>query len=292
MRPYLAAGLIFFLLPICAASETWQEKVAREQVGPFPVVKPFTGEFSFGWSNIEAASAKATITEHDGVLQVAVEGGTTGAARQLWLLGAKHEVTILEKGLKPVAFHQVETYATRTTTTDAVFKPTGLWYRRQSTAEPWPAEWKRLKAEPVRDIVSALLFIRSQALRDRDKVAVAAFPGNAPYFLEATVKGREVVDIAGKPIKAIRLAFEIQRIDANNRLAPYEKFRHGTVWLSDDENRIPLRAEVSIFIGYVYGEVKWLSMTPETKKPPAEKIRELQPEGGADIMKGQFIFKP
>lgn len=292
VRGLLSRGLIFLLLPVCAASETWQDKVAGERVGPFPLVKSFTGEFCFGWSNIEAAAAKATFTNRGGVLEVAVEGGTTGAARSLWLLGAKHEVTILEKGLKPIAFHQVETYATRTTTTDAAFKPTGLWYRRQSTAEPKSVEWQRLKAEPVRDIVSALLFIRSQALRDRDKVAVAAFPGNAPYFLEASVKGREVVDIAGKPIKAIRLEFEIQRIDANNRLAPYEKFRHGTVWLSDDENRIPLRAEVSIFIGYVYGEVKWLSMTPESKKPPAEKIRELQTEGGADILKEQFIFKP
>ncbi|CAN5382686.1 hypothetical protein BH09VER1_BH09VER1_07070 [soil metagenome] len=292
MRSLLGLGLFLSLLRVCAASETWQEKVAREQVGPFPVVGPFTGEFSFGWSNIEAASAKATVTEHDGKLQVAVEGGTTGAARKLWLLGAKHEVTILEKGLMPVVFHQVETYATRTTTTDAVFKPSGLWYLRQSTAEPKPAGWKRLQAEPVRDIVSALFFIRSQALRDKDKVAVAAFPGNSPYFLEATVKGREWVDIAGKPIKAIRLDFEIQRIDANNRLAPYEKFRHGKVWLSDDENRIPLRAEVSIFIGYVYGEVKWLSMTPGARKLAPEKIRELQTEEGADIMKGQFFFKP
>lgn len=292
MRRLLAVGLFLTLLRVSIASEAWQEKVAREEVGPFPVVGPFTGEFSFGWSNIEAASAKATVTDRDGVLRVVVEGGTTGAARKLWLLGAKHEVTILEKGLKPLSFHQVETYATRTTTTDAVFKPGGLWYLRQSTSEPWPAEWKRLKAEPMRDIVSALLFIRSQALRDKEKVTVSAFPGNAPYLLEATVKGREAVAIAGKPIKAIRLDFEIQRIDASNRLAPYEKFRHGTVWLSDDENRIPLRAEVSIFIGYVYGEVKWLSMTPRANKPAPEKIRELQPEDGADIMKGQFIFKP
>jgi hypothetical protein len=39
---------------------------------------------------------------------------------------------------------------------------------------------------------------------------------------------------------------------------PHGKFRSGSVWISDDADRIPLRAEVDIFIGYVFGELESL----------------------------------
>jgi hypothetical protein len=35
----------------------------------------------------------------------------------------------------------------------------------------------------------------------------------------------------------------------------YEKFHNGTVWVSDDALRLPLRAEINVFIGFVYGEL-------------------------------------
>jgi len=87
-----------------------------------------------------------------------------------------------------------------------------------------------------------------------------AFPGDAPFLVEAIVAKHEQVRIASTFRKAIRLDFQIQRIDAKNkdRLAPHGKFRSGSVWISDDENRIPLRAEVYIFIGYVFGELESL----------------------------------
>lgn len=229
-------------------------------MGPFPMVQPFQGEFRFGWSGIEVASAQAKFSQAGKTLLVEVEGGTTGLARTLWKLGATHKVKILKKGLSPLAFHQVETYATRTTTTDAVFKTNGLWYLRQTTpAAGPPAQWQRLEVEPIRDIISALLYIRSQPLQDKDKVAVAAFPGNHPYLMEATVTGREIIRSPNGPMKAIRLDFSLRHIEGN-RLLPCHKFNHGAVWLSDDANRIPLRAEVDIFIGSVYGELTSLTM--------------------------------
>ena len=38
-------------------------------------------------------------------------------------------------------------------------------------------------------------------------------------------------------------------------LEKHKKFESGTVWLSNDADRIPLRAEVNIFIGYIFGEI-------------------------------------
>ncbi len=68
----------------------------------------------------------------------------------------------------------------------------------------------------------------------------------------------------GKKIRAIRFNVRIQSIEtqgpAIGRLAPHKKFRSGRVWMSDDGKRIPLRAEVDVFIGSVFAEL--VKITP------------------------------
>jgi len=252
------------------SAESWRKKLTPENPGPFPLVRPFEGEFRFGWSDIEAARARAKFTDAGDEVQMQVEGGTSGFVRSLWKIDATHHAVIRKVGLQSVAFNQVEKYAGKTVRTDAVFKPDGLWRLRDVTPDPkGPAKWKRIKVEPIRDIVAAMFFIRSQPLADKDKVGVIAFPGDAPYLVEVTVVGRETIKAAGKSWPAIKIDFEILKVvkltKTENKLEPHNKFRHGTVWLSDDENRIPLRAEVDIFIGYVFGEL--VSVTFKGDKP-------------------------
>ena len=82
--------------------------------------------------------------------------------------------------------------------TEAVFKPDGLWRIRAVTSDPKNvARWKKIKVEPVRDIISAMLLIRSQALNDGDKIGVVAFPGDAPFLVEVTVAKHEQIRVAG-----------------------------------------------------------------------------------------------
>jgi Protein of unknown function (DUF3108) len=246
-------------LPVCQSAEPWRDRIGPETPGPFPLVRPFSGEFRFGWSDIEAASAKARIWYSGDQMIVEVEGGTNGLARALWQVDASHKAVILKEGLKPVEFDQFEKYAKKRITTEAVFKQDGLWRLRAVPSDPKNVpQWKRIKVEPVRDILSSMFLIRSQVLNDGDKIGVVAFPGDSPYFVEVTVAKREQLRIAGALRKAIKLDFEIQRIDVKNkgRLVPHGKFRSGSVWISDDEDRIPLRAEVDIFIGYVFGELE------------------------------------
>ena len=240
------------------AAEPWLARIGPETLGSFPPVRPFSGKFRFGWSNIGAASAEARLWYSGDKLIVEVKGGTNGLARSLWQLDARHKATILAEGLQPVAFEQFERYAKKKVRTEAVFKPDGLWRLRAVTSDPKNvARWKKIKVEPIRDIVSAMLFIRSQPLNDGDKIGIVAFPGDAPFLVEVTVGRHEQIRIGNKLRNVIKLNFQIQRIEpAKGRLAPHGKFRNGTVWISDDENRVPLRAEVNIFIGYVFGELE------------------------------------
>jgi Protein of unknown function (DUF3108) len=254
-------ALIAVAFSICHSAEPWSDRVGPETPGPFPLVRPFSGEFRFGWSDIGAASARARLWYSGDEIIVEVEGGTNGLARTLWQLDARHKAVIRKEGLEPVGFEQVERYSRKKVRTEAAFKPDGLWRRRTVLSDPNNvAKWKRIKVEPVRDILSAMLLIRSQVLNNRDRIGVVAFPGDAPFLVEVTVAKREQIRIAGALRKAIKLDFQIQRIDVKNkdRLVPHGKFRSGSVWISDDADRIPLRAEVDIFIGYVFGELESL----------------------------------
>jgi len=151
-------------------------------------------------------------------------------------------------------------------TTEAIFKKDGLWRLRQRTPHGGPSKWKHIQIEPIRDIVSAMFFFRSQPLLARDKLAVIAFPGDSPFLFQAVVGKREKVTIRGQQRPAIRLDFKIQRIEIKKneppRLQEHGKFRKGSVWISDDDYRFPLRAEVDIFIGSVFAELETLTFSP------------------------------
>lgn len=255
--------LLLATLTVAPAEEAWRTRVQPARAGDFPPVRPFRAEFRFGWSNIlEAARARASLRYDGTTAVIAVDGGTRGLARALWSLDARHRaVTSLDTYL-PQSFSQSEVYAKKRVETEAVSKPDGLWYIRRVETDPNNRpRWKRVKVAPVRDIVSGMLFLRSLPLADGDRIGFIAFPGDSPFLCEVRVERREPVRVGGRSVPAIRLSFQLHRIDTahENRLVEHGKFRSGTVWVSDDTDRIPLRAEVQIFIGYVYGELTAIS---------------------------------
>lgn len=272
MKRLRLALTLLLLAPGLARAGDWHEKLNPTTPGPFPPVRPFSGEFRFGWSGVEAARARAKISYAGDYMLVEVEGGTNGVARTMWQLDATHQAVILRQGLKPVYFYQFEKYAKKTVETQVAFKPDGLWRKREVLPDPtYRARWKKIRIEPLYDIISAMFFIRSQPLRDGDELGVAAYPGDTPFLANVKVLGREEIKVSGVKRKAIKLDFRLQRIvrdsDGTQHLEPHNKFRNGTVWLSDDDNRIPLRAEVNIFVGYIFGELADLKIGDATPVP-------------------------
>jgi hypothetical protein len=102
-----------------------------------------------------------------------------------------------------------------------------------------------------------MLFIRSQSLSVGERVRLLVFPGGAPYLVEIIPLGREQLEVMGTPREALKLDVKVQRVNTKkgNALEPHGKFRSGKIWLGADEARMPLRAEVNIFIGYVFAEI-------------------------------------
>ena len=245
----------FLALPIACA---WQSTLAPNTPGPFPAIRPFQAEYRLGWAEIEAAKARAAISYDGGHTLFAGSGGTTGFARTLYQLDATLNAAATSSSLETIRSEQLEKYATRTLSTRIVGNKGSLTSLREWIApDAKPAKWKPVKIAPVRDLFAASLFIRSQSLAKGEKVRTLVFPGGSPFLVDIESLGPDKIPIAGSLRDALRLDIKIQSVNTKkgNALEPHRKFRSGTLWLSNDADRILLRAEVQVFVGYVFAEL-------------------------------------
>jgi len=248
-------------MPALWSAEPWETHRTPLSKNPFSFVQPFEASFVFGWSHLfKAGRAQAKLEVDDAQnYRVRVQGGSTGVARALWKLDADYKAQGSTTSLLPFRFRQVEKYAKREMVTEAIFSSSDVWRLRQAT--PGKKEkWKHIVYPDLRDLVAAMFFIRSQPLHVNDRISVVCYPGDRIFFVEADVQKRETIRVGDREWNAIKLGLRIQRVvqsgQEKGKLEPHSKFREGSVWISDDAHRIPLRTEVQIFIGYVYGELE------------------------------------
>lgn len=248
----------FSVLPAILHAD-WRSSLSPDTAGPFPSIRPFDAEFKIGWTDIEAGRARVRVSaEGADTLHLSASGGTSGLARMLWQLDASLDSTTSRNGFRTVYSLQKEIYAARSILTQIVSRPDGIWRLRENIPPGEnPARWKQVRISPLRDLFSGMLFIRSQSLRPGDTVSTIIFPGDSPFFVEIKSLGTESITVAGTTREALKLDLRLHRINLkmDARLEPHGKFRSGTVWLSNDADRIPLRAEMDLFIGYVFAEL-------------------------------------
>ena len=251
--------LAIAMFPIDCLHAGWQDRLTPDVAGPFPMIRPFEAEFRIGWSDIEAARARMSVSYQGGNILLAGSGGTNGLARMLWQLDATLDATTSKPDLKTIYSSQAESYANRSITTQIVARPDGIWRLRENLPQGEnAARWKKIKISPLRDLFSGMLYIRSQNLAPGETVSTIIFPGDSPFLVDLKCLGTDKIPIAGTQRDALKLDIRIQRINLKkgDALEPHGKFQNGTVWLSNDADRIPLRAEVNIFIGYVFAELE------------------------------------
>jgi len=256
---FVVLALAMTALPANGAEITsgWREEVATLDSGPFPPPPSLDTRYVFGWSGIEAAEAKTSLRRGaDGTWTASVTGGTKGWARTLWKLDADYRSELSGTDWKTRRMKLAENYRTYRTEEKAEFLPGGVRSWRENTKRgSKKPKWKNFYVDGIRDIAGALLLARSQRLMEGDVIRLAVFPGEWMYLVTVKVEGREKLTWRGSERAAIRASLGIESIEKDYSLKPHKKFQRGTVWVSDDELRIPLRVEVKVFIGSVFAEL-------------------------------------
>ena len=82
------------------------------------------------------------------------------------------------------------------------------------------------------------------------------YPATSAYLATITVSAREPITIAAGTYPAIKLDLQLNKIGKKRELGPHKKFRGASVWVSDDSDRLLLRAQASIFVGKVFAELQ------------------------------------
>jgi len=253
---FLRIGATVLLAPLIAWTAPWQDGLTADVLGPTPEVRPFQAEFRFGWSEIEAAHVSTNIRYEGGDVFMDATGSTTGMARLLWQMDFSHRAHAARQGFQTIETTQTETYKNRVINIHMIAKPDGLW-RLRETGGPTPGTWKKVNISPLRDLFAGMLFLRSQKLDPGDEIQTIIYPGDSPFLVKLNAISTENITVAGVTRPALKLDLRLQRINLKkgSTLEENGKFRSGTVWLSNDADRVPLRAEVEIFIGYVFAEL-------------------------------------
>jgi len=263
-NPFNLAFLVAFASSSFAAS--WQSSITKDPPGNFPSPPPLEATYHFGWSGFTAATAEATYSKPStDRCQLVGAGRTVYLARALWKFDVDYKSLANDRTMRPIESNQTEIYRSKRLTTQLNFTSSGV-HRTRNETPPNPANKPRDFNFPnLFDLHSALLYLRSQPLTDGSVYRIVVYPGTAAYLATFTVKRRENISVHAGKFPSIKVDLRLEKIGKDLELEPHRKFRRASVWVSDDNLRLPLRAEAQIFIGTVFAELQ--SFQVQTEKP-------------------------
>jgi Protein of unknown function (DUF3108) len=239
-------------------SPDWSDSLTTAKgPGTFTPPPPMRLAYRFGWCGLQAAKADIHFfSPSRTTFEIEATGATSGFPRVLFKLDIYHQATENKMTLRPIHFFQEEKYRSETVKTNVDFESNQVTGLREKVPSDRPATPNIFKFSPVFDLTTALLWVRSQPLAAGETESIVVWASNAPYLATITVLGRDTIKINGHEEKAIKLDLKLHGIDKKMHLKQYKLFKGGRGWLSDDAQRIPLRIEADIFVGYVFAELE------------------------------------
>jgi Protein of unknown function (DUF3108) len=257
-RPIYRTAIV--LLGLCSSSlaADWQSRLTREPPGNFPELRPLRASYRFGWAGFTAATGKAHFTAPSAAkFQLDATGQTIGFVRALWKLDADFHAVANSQTLRPIETQQTENYRKKKLVTRLTFTNKGVTRVRTETRDgSTGTKTRQFDFTDLFDLPSAMLYLRSQPLTDGSVHRVVVYATTNAYLATVTVVGRDEISVRAGTYKAIKVDLRLDRVGKHLELEPHRKFRHGTIWVSDDRDRILLRIEAQIFVGTVFAELQ------------------------------------
>jgi hypothetical protein len=251
-----------FISPSSPAG-SWQSGLTKEP-GNFPPPPPLEASYHFGWAGFIAATAEARFSKpSQDRFQLEGNGRTVHLVRILWKFDVDYRSIANASTLHPIEANQTETYHSKKITTHLQFSSSGVNRTRNETPSKGISKPREFNFPNLFDLHSALLYLRSQPLNDGSVYRVVVYPATSAYLATFTAVRREKISVRAGVYQAIRIDLRLQKVGKDFVLEPHKKFRRATVWVSDDNLRVPLRAEAQIFIGTVFAELQTLHVEAE-----------------------------
>ena len=258
IRPQILAAIFAFLaFSSSSLAENWEATLTKDPAGNFPELRPLRASYRFGWSGLTAATGEVHFTKpSEDKFQLDGTGRTIGLVRALWKLDVNYQAVASAGTLRPVETEQTESYRSKKVVTHLTFANNGVTHVRTEDKGAPQAKTRQFNFPDLFDLFSAMLYLRSQPLKDRSVYRVVAYPATNAYLATVRVIGREKTSVHAGSYSAIKLDLQLKRIGKQRQLEPHRKFRRATIWVSVDAERLLLRIEAQIFVGTVFAELQ------------------------------------
>ena len=251
--------LLALLLSCCSSvlAADWQTTVTKEPPGKFQELRPFRAVYNFGWSGFTAGTGEAHFAKpSEQRFELQGTGRTIGLVRALWRFDVNLRAVADARTLRPIETNQVETARGKKIATHLAFTSNDVTRSRTEGAGAGTTKSKQFSFPNLFDLHAAMLYLRSQPLRDRNTHRLVVYPATNAYLATITVVGREKISVRAGTYNAIKLDLQLNKVGKNLELEPHRKFRRATVWVSDDADRIILRVDAQIYVGSVFAELQ------------------------------------
>ncbi|PYJ94455.1 MAG: hypothetical protein DME54_08225 [Verrucomicrobia bacterium] len=263
LRPHQSAAiglLLLFASALTSVGASWQSTLTKDPPGNFPELRPLRATYRFGWAGFTAATSEIHFTKSsENKFQLDGTGRTIGLVRALWKLDADYHAVADQETLRPIEARQTENYRSRKIATHLAFTSNGVTRTKTESQTGSPGtKARQFRFADLFDMHSAILYLRSQPLKNGDVYRLVVYPANNAYLAITTVISRDRISVQAGAYKAIKIDLQLKRIGKHLELEPHRKFRRATIWVSDDADRILLRIEAQIFVGTVWAELQSL----------------------------------
>lgn len=274
------AGLLLGAAPLSAkekkkkVDDSWKETITALPPGDFPLLEPCTMVFNVSWNGVLKAGqadvefVRAEKGDYKGAIETRAHARSTGVARVLWPYDADLRSWVDPETLRPIFVTQTEKDRKKQTDHETKFIGNFVFNKRVRTPLTQPEEGKeRVKIEDeeeirervyeseqrINDLFSSVLYVRSLPLQeDGESYRMITFPFDGRYLIQLTQEGREKFKHHGKEVDAVKFDIEVHKVLLSDRLKEVgEKIKKATVWMSDDDLRLPLEIRAEIFVGSV-----------------------------------------
>jgi hypothetical protein len=267
-RESLISALVLLFVATASAAK-WEATVTASSPPTFPAPRPMHARYGFGWSGFPGATADVRFTKPSADrFQLDGSVRTIGLVRGLWKYDANHTSIVDAGTLHPIEVNQIETVRNKKTVTTLSFQQNGVTSKEtETTGKNAGPKIRHFESPYLFDLLSALLYLRSQPLQERSVQRVVVYPQTSAYLATVTVQGRERLSVPAGTYNAIKLDLQLSKIGKNRELEPHRKFRRATVWMSDDPDRLLLKIEAQIFVGSVFAELQSVEFENARSKP-------------------------
>ena len=264
-RIVVLTGILFLSIPLTGQEiqvkgVDWLKQVSSPITSPTIRQRPVKLSYHLTWKRkIKAGSMDVVIDRapKDPTLLVGIaKGRTTGVAGKLFPYQFSSNSVLHAESIRPVQFEINEEMRSKKSLQRQLFIDKKVVSLKKTTNKKTNESREKTKnfhfeENLSHDIFSSLLFVRNLQLKTDDEATLIVTAFDHPFLIKFKVLGREPRVLKRKKYNTIKLDVTMVKINDDLTLKPIDKLKGATVWLIDDQDRLPLELQVDLFIGHI-----------------------------------------